>query len=89
MKNSDGHFVPIFSNHEQEIAYLKRKIDFLIVHAEKLADLHTASRESQVGSDLLELRNMKTSLSWRITRPLREINRLLKSARLLHINRSR
>lgn len=74
-------FEPQFPTRDEEIAYLKRKIDFLYSHAEQLAYRQVIDKTAQYTFQLKELKEIKNSRSWRITRPLRKANSLLRKLR--------
>lgn len=73
-------YKPVFSSLNDENAYLRAKIEFLLSHSEYLARGLTLDPRSQSTVELKELRDIKNSRSWRITRPLREASRLIQLA---------
>jgi hypothetical protein len=70
-----------FTSSEEEVAYLKRKVFFLLSRVEQLADSGMAQSAATLSCQLKELRDIKNSISWRITRPLRELNRFIHKLR--------
>jgi len=67
-------FSPAFKTPEDEVAYLKDKVSFLIEHAHMLADMDLIKQVDSVKVDLIELQNIKNSKSWRLTKPLRDLS---------------
>jgi len=78
MSNYLRETTPQFSSSDEKISYLEQKILFLLAHAEQLADRNITENLLNMNIQLKELQDMKNSKSWRITRPLREFNRILK-----------
>lgn len=65
---------PEFSSAAETEAYLKRKVSFLLEHAAALAAKPDLLTSEEIRPQLTELEAMKASLSWRLTKPLRDMN---------------
>ena len=73
--------VHYFSSLIEENEYLKRKINFLLLHAEQLADRDMVQGMENLNFQLIELRDIKNSKSWKLTRPLRKLSRIIQKFR--------
>lgn len=78
MKKNKNVLDVSFGSLEQEIQYLNRKISFLLSHAEILASDNEMFKKEELALQIKELRDIKNSRSWKITRPLRQLNRIFK-----------
>ena len=78
MLNKCKIYKPEFRSLREENEYLREKIEFLLSHAESLAKGQIEYTHVQPNTQLKELRDIKNSRSWRITRPLREANRIFQ-----------
>lgn len=74
MQNKYKTYKPEFISLSEENEYLKEKIKFLLSHAEYLAKGYIENTHAQPSAQLKELRDIKNSRSWKITRHLRQIN---------------
>jgi hypothetical protein len=78
MPNKCKIYKPEFRSLREENEYLSGKIEFLLSHAESLAKGQIEYTHVQPNTQLKELRDIKNSRSWRITRPLREASRIFQ-----------
>ena len=74
-------FEPRFETSEEEIEYLRKKVDFLSKHAQSLADWEHRVGELAAEQKLGELEAMKQTWSWGITKPLRDARRSARAIR--------
>jgi hypothetical protein len=73
MTESRRGFYPEFVTHEEELKFLHRKIAYLSDQLRHQSDTYQFMQQQRCDDEAIELILIKKTLSWRMTRPLRQL----------------